>query len=96
MHAAGLHELDGGLIVREKFYSPEPMDLDEAVHRMELVGHDFYLFCDSTTGTPSVVYKRRGYDYGVLRLAGTSLPAMEDLVDAAHADAAGIPAAAPA
>lgn len=95
LHAAGLHELDDGLIVREKIYSPEPMDLDEAVHRMELVGHDFYLFCDSTTGTPSVVYKRRGYDYGVLRLAGTTLPAMHDVLDAAPTAVGGIPVAAP-
>jgi hypothetical protein len=35
---------------------------------MELVGHDFYLFVEESDGTPSVVYRRRGYDYGVLRL----------------------------
>jgi len=35
---------------------------------MELVGHDFYLFTDAGSGRPSVVYKRRGYDYGVIRL----------------------------
>jgi hypothetical protein len=36
---------------------------------MELVGHDFFLFVDSHTGEPSVVYRRRGYDYGVVRLS---------------------------
>jgi hypothetical protein len=36
---------------------------------MELVGHDFYLFSDIETGLPSVVYRRLGYDYGVIRLA---------------------------
>jgi hypothetical protein len=36
---------------------------------MELVGHDFYLFADADTGAPSVVYRRKGYDYGVIRLA---------------------------
>jgi hypothetical protein len=36
---------------------------------MELVGHDFYLFACVDTGRPSVVYRRKGYDYGVIRLA---------------------------
>ncbi len=64
----GTAELVPGLIVREKQHDAEPLRLDEALHRMELVGHDFYLFCDAETGQPSVVYRRRGYDYGVLRL----------------------------
>lgn len=62
-------ELDGGLLVREKQHAAAPMRIDEALHRMELVGHDFFLFADADTGQPSVVYRRRGYDYGVLRLA---------------------------
>jgi hypothetical protein len=36
---------------------------------MELVGHDFFLYSDAESGLPSVVYRRHGYDYGVLRLA---------------------------
>jgi ribosomal subunit interface protein len=59
---------EGPLIVREKRHEAPPMTLDDALHHMELVGHDFYLYCDAATGTPSVVYRRRGYDYGVLRL----------------------------
>jgi two-component system NarL family response regulator len=35
---------------------------------MELVGHDFYLYVDADTGLPSVVYRRHGYDYGVIRV----------------------------
>ena len=35
---------------------------------MELVGHDFYLFVDKESERPSVVYRRRGYDYGVISL----------------------------
>ena len=62
-------ELVPGLVVREKLHDSEPMTLEEALHRMELVGHAFYLFCDADTRQPSVVYRRRGYDYGVLRLA---------------------------
>jgi hypothetical protein len=48
------------------------MTLDEALHHMELVGHDFFLFCDSACNLPSVVYRRRGYTYGVLRLKTNS------------------------
>ncbi len=60
---------DGPLLVREKTHSATPMTLDQALHEMELVGHDFYLFLDSEHGSaPSVVYRRRAYDYGVIRL----------------------------
>ncbi len=59
----------GLLIVRDKTHSAGPMSTADAVHEMELVGHDFYLFADAATGLPSVVYRRHGYDYGVLRLA---------------------------
>jgi ribosomal subunit interface protein len=60
---------DGPMMVREKVHPAVPMDLDEALYEMELVGHDFFLFVDSATGQPSVVYRRRAYDYGVIRLA---------------------------
>jgi len=55
-------------IVRTKEHSSEPMTVDDALFEMELVGHDFYLFNDKDTGRPSVVYRRKGYDYGVLCL----------------------------
>jgi len=58
-----------GRIVRQKVHTAEPMTLDDALSRMELVGHDFYLFADAESGEPSVVYRRKGYDYGVIRLA---------------------------
>lgn len=57
------------LIVRDKTHQAAPMTTADALHEMELVGHDFYLFCDATSGLPSVVYRRHGYDYGVIRLA---------------------------
>jgi len=44
------------------------MSLEQALHEMELVGHDFYLFIDADSRAPSVVYRRRAYDYGVIRL----------------------------
>ena len=52
--------------------TPSPMDLDQALYEMELVGHDFFLFVDADTARPSVVYRRRGYQYGVIRLDGLS------------------------
>lgn len=58
----------GGLVVREKEHSAVPMTIDRALFEMELVGHDFYLFSDADTGRPSVIYRRKGYDYGVIRL----------------------------
>ena len=61
-------EGDGPLVVREKTHAAKPMGLDQALYEMELVGHDFYLFVDAETNLPSVVYRRRGYDYGVIRL----------------------------
>ncbi len=56
------------LIVREKSHQAKPMSIDQALMEMELVGHDFYLFRDKEQGSPSVVYRRKGFNYGVLRL----------------------------
>jgi ribosomal subunit interface protein len=59
-------------IVREKEHPADPMTVDDALFQMELVGHDFYLFHDKESGRPSVVYRRRGYDYGLLSLENTA------------------------
>ncbi len=59
---------DGPMVVREKSHPATPMTLDQALYEMELVGHDFYLFVDKESERPSVVYRRRAYDYGVLSL----------------------------
>jgi ribosomal subunit interface protein len=59
---------DGPLVVREKFHASHPMTIDDALLEMELVGHDFFAYHDSQCGKFSVVYRRRGYDYGVIRL----------------------------
>lgn len=64
---------DGPMVVREKVHAAEPMSLEQALHEMELVGHDFYLFIDADHLQPSVVYRRRAYDYGVIRLEHTPL-----------------------
>ncbi|MGW5052902.1 ribosome hibernation-promoting factor, HPF/YfiA family [Actinokineospora sp. NPDC004072] len=57
-----------GQVVREKEHPAKPMTVDQALYEMELVGHDFYLFADADSGQPSVVYRRKGFDYGVIRL----------------------------
>ena len=57
------------LIVRDKTHVATPMSTADALHEMELVGHDFYLYVDAETSLPSVVYRRHGYDYGVIRVS---------------------------
>jgi ribosomal subunit interface protein len=64
-----LDDATDSLVVRDKTHEASPMTTAEALHEMELVGHDFYLFADKESGLPSVVYRRHGYDYGVIRLA---------------------------
>jgi ribosomal subunit interface protein len=59
---------DCPVVIREKTHTARPMTLDDALYEMELVGHDFYLFVDKADHRPSVVYRRRGWDYGVIRL----------------------------
>jgi ribosomal subunit interface protein len=59
---------EGPLVVREKTHAATAMTLDQALYEMELVGHDFYLYVDKDTERPCVVYRRRGYDYGVISL----------------------------
>lgn len=56
------------VVIRKKVFAASPMTVDDALYRMELVGHDFYLFIDSETDRPSVVYRRKGWDYGVIGL----------------------------
>ena len=76
-------EGEGPLLVREKFHAASPMSIDQALFEMELVGHDFFLFADEKNGMPSVVYKRRGYQYGVIRLVDH--PMDDDAESAAQA-----------
>ena len=54
--------------IRTKEFPAMPMTKAEAVDHMELVGHDFFLFQDSETGKNAVVYRRKGYSYGVISL----------------------------
>lgn len=56
------------VVIRKKVFAASPMTVDDALYNMELVGHDFYLFIDAETHRPSVVYRRKGWDYGVIGL----------------------------
>jgi len=67
-------EASGPFLVREKEHPAAPMTLEQALLEMELVGHDFFLFVDVDHSVPSVVYRRRGYAYGVIRLVPTGEP----------------------
>ena len=66
------------VVIRDKVFPAERMTKEDAVDRMELVGHDFFLFIDAVSDRPSVVYRRTGWDYGVI---GLQEPA-EELVGA--------------
>lgn len=59
---------DGPLVVREKEFDTSPLSLAQALDEMELVGHDFFLYQDAESGRPSVVYRRKAYNYGVIHL----------------------------
>jgi ribosomal subunit interface protein len=65
---AGAADGGPGRVVRVKDHPAEPITVDQALFQMELVGHDFYLFNDADTNLASVVYRRKGFDYGLLRL----------------------------
>jgi ribosomal subunit interface protein len=80
-----------GRVVREKQHPATPMTVDQALHEMELVGHDFYLFQCADTGQPTVVYRRHAFDYGLIRLVDVPLngePASEPAASAEPASAA--------
>jgi ribosomal subunit interface protein len=69
------------VVIRTKTFASVPMTTDDALYYMELVGHDFYLFIDAETERPSVVYRRKGWDYGVIQLDDNA----EELQEAATA-----------
>jgi ribosomal subunit interface protein len=56
------------VVIRHKVFPASLMTVNDALDHMELVGHDFFLFIDAETDRPSVVYRRKGWDYGVIAL----------------------------
>ena len=65
------------VVIRRKVFAAAPMSVDDALYFMELVGHDFYLFQDAETKRPSVVYRRKGWDYGVIELDSSAAELQE-------------------
>jgi putative sigma-54 modulation protein len=80
-HAVGLSELaveqaaieadtlaaeDQGAIVRTKRFALQPMDPDEAVEQLELLGHDFFVYFNPDSSQVNVLYRRKDGDYGVI------------------------------
>ena len=53
-------------VVRVKEFYTRPMDVEEAIEQMELLGHDFFIFYNVNTNNYSVVYRRSGEGYGLL------------------------------
>jgi len=80
---------DSPVLIRRKVFPAASPTLDDAVDNMELVGHNFYLFVDKETNAPSVVYRRRGWTYGVITLDTDCEPgekALEDKILAYRSD----------
>jgi ribosomal subunit interface protein len=65
------------VVIRRKVFPSSHMTVEEALDHMELVGHDFFLFIDAETDRPSVVYRRKGWDYGVIALEEEQVPALK-------------------
>ncbi|WP_427870656.1 ribosome hibernation-promoting factor, HPF/YfiA family [Leucobacter luti] len=57
------------VVIRSKEFPAERFSVEDAVDQMELVGHDFFLFVEAGSDRPSVVYRRKGWNYGVISLA---------------------------
>ncbi|MFN3338432.1 MAG: ribosome hibernation-promoting factor, HPF/YfiA family [Dietzia sp.] len=68
-YSDGVDDQLPGQIVRRKEHDGTPMSVDEALEKMELVGHDFYLFRDAESGHATVVYRRHAFDYGLITLS---------------------------
>jgi len=78
----GADEDNSPVVIRTKDHVASPMTLDQALYEMELVGHDFFLFVDAETLRPCVVYRRKGWNYGVIRLRVEQSVVAEAVVEA--------------
>lgn len=59
-------EEDDELVIRRKSFNIKPMSVEEAILQMNLLGHEFFMFCDAETGDTCLVYTRRDGDYGLI------------------------------
>lgn len=54
------------VLVKTKTINPKPMDMEEAIMQMELIGHAFFVYRDTETDSISIVYRRNDGDYGLI------------------------------
>ena len=59
-------ESDDNRIVKRKSFEMKPMNEEEAILELELVGHDFYIYRDDKTNDINVLYKRKDGNYGII------------------------------
>ena len=59
-------ETDDDVLVKVKSITPKPMDMEEAIMQMELIGHSFFVYRDTETDAISIVYRRNDGDYGLI------------------------------
>ena len=61
-----LEEEEEDVLVKTKTITPKPMDMEEAIMQMELIGHSFFVYRDTETDAISSVYRRNDGDYGLI------------------------------
>ena len=59
-------EVSDTKVIKRKRVEVKPMNEEEAILQMELLGHQFYMYKDSETDKPTVVYKRNDGQYGII------------------------------
>ncbi len=57
---------DDEIVIRRKSFDIKPMSVEEAILQMNLLGHEFFMFCDADSGDTCLVYTRRDGDYGLI------------------------------
>ena len=61
-----LDDEEEDVLVKTKTITPKPMDMEEAIMQMELIGHSFFVYRDTETDAISIVYRRNDGDYGLI------------------------------
>lgn len=61
-----IDEEEDDVVVRTKNFELKPMDVEEALLQMNMLGHDFFVFTNADTNSPNVVYTRKDGKYGLI------------------------------
>ena len=61
-----LEDEEEDVLVKTKIITPKPMDMEEEIMQMELIGHSFFVYRDTETDAISIVYRRNDGDYGLI------------------------------